>query len=797
MIRYLLIGLFCLFFYDLRAQSIRVLDKSTHEPVEGVLVYSSDRKSYLTTDAEGRFDAEVFKNDSLLFLQHPSYQPLIITWEEIIKRGYKISLSEKIIRIGEVVISASKWEQSKLETPYEILTINPTDILVANPQTSADLLAASGQVFVQKSQLGGGSPMMRGFGANAVLIVVDGIRMNNAIFRGGNLHNVISIDPNALESSEVIFGPGSVIYGSDALGGVMSFQTKIPRFSMDDELIINGHAFARYSSANNEITGHALINLGKRRFSWLGSLSVSDFGHLKTGAVRPSKYSDFGTRPHYVRRINGRDTVMTNNNENLQIYSAYKQLSTLQKFRFRIKEHTHLNYSFMYSTTTDIPRYDRLTEYERDTLKYAQWYYGPQKWMMNALNLHLFRSNKAFDEAKITVAHQWFEESRHDRKYREALLRNRTENVSVLSLNADFEKALKSHSRLFYGMEYTYNHVKSGAFGEDIENRTILGIPTRYPDGGSDVNAIAVYASYKHDFRDNLFFNAGLRYGGQWLMSRFNTPVFGYDFIDNRSSALTGNIGLVARPTDHWKISGLFSTGYRAPNVDDISKVFDSEPGNVIVPNPGLKPEYSYNAEFSVTRFVNDHIEAGGVIFYSLLRDAMVRDDFTVNGRDSILYDGEMSKVRAWVNTGSADVYGFDLWFKVEFSSWWYGSMNLNYTDGKDLVNNEPLRHTTPLFGRASVIYDRKNFRGEFFVLFNGKRTLDDMPSSERNKAYLYTIDGSPGWYTLNLRFQYRFDEIFTFNGGVENLLDHHYRPYSSGISAPGRNLFISLRANF
>ncbi len=779
------------------AQSVRVFDKSTREPVAEVLVYSPGRQHFATTGAGGGFDLDIFKNDSLLYLQHPSYQPLAVSPEEIAQNGYKIFLSEKIIRIGEVVISASRWEQNKLETPHEILTINPADILAANPQTSADMLAASGQVFVQKSQLGGGSPMMRGFGANAVLIVVDGVRMNNAIFRGGNLQNVISIDPNAIESAEVIFGPGSVIYGSDALGGVMSFQTKIPRFSMDDEPDVNGHAFARYSSADNEVTGHVLINLGKKRFSWLGSLTVSDFGNLRAGAVRPAKYQDFGKRPEYVRTINNRDTVVKNSNENLQIYSAYKQLSTVQKFRVRIREQTELSYSFLYSTTSDIPRYDRLAEYEDGTLKYARWYYGPQKWMMNTLNFHLYKPAAVYDEAKITVAHQWFRESRNDRRFRQTLLRNRTENVNMLSLNADFEKILIPHGQLFYGMEYTWNHVKSAAFGEDIETGAISRIPARYPDGGSNVNALAVYVSYKHDLRDNLHLNAGLRYGGQWLVSRFKTPVFGYDVIENRSSALTGTIGLVARPTDHWKISCLLSTGYRAPNVDDISKVFDSEPGNVMVPNPSLKPEYSYNAEFSVTRFVNDHVEAGGVVFYSFLRNAMVRDDFTVDGRDSIIYDGEMSRVRALINTGKANVYGFDLWLKVEFSSYWYTSMNLNYTNGQDLVNDEPLHHTTPLFGRASVNYDRKKFRGEFFVLFNGKRSWADMPPSERNKPHLYTADGSPAWYTLNLRFQYRINELLTVNGGIENLLNRHYRPYSSGISAPGINAVISLRARF
>ena len=114
------------------------------------------------------------------------------------------------------------------------------DVQFQNPQTTADLLSNSGEVFIQKSQQGGGSPMIRGFATNRVLIAVDEVRMNNAIFRSGNLQNVISIDPFAVENTEVLFGPGSVIYGSDAIGGVMSFTTLAPKFSDSSKVLISG-----------------------------------------------------------------------------------------------------------------------------------------------------------------------------------------------------------------------------------------------------------------------------------------------------------------------------------------------------------------------------------------------------------------------------------------------------------------------------------------------------------------------------------------------------------------------------
>src|SRR5687768_1620172 len=183
--------------------------------------------------------------------------------------------------LEEVVISANKWEQKLNEIPNKITKITKIQILRNNPQTSADLLGQTGSVFIQKSQLGGGSPMIRGFATNRVLLVIDGVRMNNAIYRSGNLQNVISIDALSTETAEIIFGPGSLIYGSDAIGGVMDFHTLEPRFSKDTQMLVKGSALGRYSTANKEKTIHADINLGWKKWSVLSSLTYSQFDDMK------------------------------------------------------------------------------------------------------------------------------------------------------------------------------------------------------------------------------------------------------------------------------------------------------------------------------------------------------------------------------------------------------------------------------------------------------------------------------------------------------------------------------------
>lgn len=791
----ILVGIFVLLGVASLAQKVQVLEESSNEPVEGAIIYADDQSTFATSDLQGFADVSMFGPAEQLMVQHPSFHPYSFTLSELSPKDPRLYLKEKVIRIDEVVISANKWEQNKTELPFEILSIEASEMTFSNPQTSADMLEATGQVFVQKSQLGGGSPMIRGFGANSVLIVVDGVRMNNTIFRSGNLQNVINIDPNFLESSEVIFGPGTVVYGSDALGGVMDFHTKGGRFSKSDKRIVNADLLARYSSANNEKTISGNIRMANDKFAYLGSISFSDFDDLRTGAQRPSAHPDFGKRLEYVETLDGTDSIVKNDNVNLQRFSGYRQWSTLQKVSFRRKDRYELGYSFHYSTTSDIPRYDRLTQYEGENLKYAVWKYGPQSWMMNALKLKYYQSCQLFDEARVTIAHQLFEESRHDRRFAEELLRNRFERVNVVSLNADLEKVLSPTNQLFYGLEYTFNHVNSSAYSQNIESGDRESISTRYPAGGSDVHSMALYGSYKHSFRNQLYLSTGLRFSYQNLRSKFNNEQFA-DHV-NANSALNGNIGLVYKPDEKWNLSGMLSTGFRAPNVDDVSKVFDSEPGNVIVPNPSLKPEYSYNLELSASRYVQDRVVLDATVFYSFLRDAMVRGDFMINGQDSIIYDGELSKVQAIVNTGRANIYGFSAGMKAEISQNWSSSFHLNYTQGRDMVEDEPLRHTTPLFGNFSVVYHRQKVKGEFFVRFNGKRSFEDLPPSERNKLHLYSSDGSLAWYTLNARVDYKLTDYLSLNAAVENMLDHHYRTYSSGISAPGRNFIVALRVAF
>ena len=196
---------------------------------------------------------------------HENYFSKTISFDSLVNLDFEVTLSSNANSLEETVVSASRIAEKKKDVIQKIRVIQSLEIQNQNQSSMADLIDNSGNVFVQKSQLGGGSPIIRGFETNKVLMVVDGVRMNNAIYRGGHLQNIITLDNSIMDRVEVVFGPGSVIYGSDAIGGVMTFKTKDPVLSRKDKVMVIGDAYTRYFSAANGFSSNAHVSVGNKK----------------------------------------------------------------------------------------------------------------------------------------------------------------------------------------------------------------------------------------------------------------------------------------------------------------------------------------------------------------------------------------------------------------------------------------------------------------------------------------------------------------------------------------------------
>lgn len=743
-----------------------------------------------------------------------------------------IDTAKKEISLEEVVVSASNFSENKKNIAQKIDVINAKIIAQANAQNAGDLLINTGKIFVQKSQQGGSSPVLRGFEASRVLLVIDGVRMNNAIYRSGHLQNVITTDQNSLNRVEVMYGPSSTIYGSDALGGIVHLITKSPVLSGNKKFLTTGTAFARYSSVNNEKTIHADASLGGKRFAWLQSYNFSDFGDMKMGGRYPDKYPNFGRRSNYVERIAGIDSVIVNKDDRVQKFSGYKQWDITQKLLFKQSDRISHLLNFQVSNTTDVPRYDRLQDIRNfgapigTALRYAEWFYGPQKRIMGVYELNVNKPG-FLDALKTNINYQDIEESRQTREYRHYdRFDSQVEKVKVFGITISGRKDI-GNSELTVGTDAQGNDVKSVATRTNLNTGAVSKIATRYPDGKNKMNNFGVFAQHVHKFKNKkLVLNDGIRFQLTSLKSIvvdnsfFNLP---QTSVKQNSFAVTGNIGIVYNPIQSTTLKTSVASGFRAPNIDDLAKIFESSPAarQVVVPNADMKPEYTYNFDLSINQRIANRISVELTVFYTLFRNAIVKAPFKLNGQDSIEYNGVKSQVLANQNVNKANLYGFSFGINADIYKGLSFNSTLSLTKGSfktdasktsavyekqnngtyALVNrnvsSKPLDHIPPLMGKTTLSYRHNIFNTEFYLLYNGWKHLNQYNADGEDNAQYATADGIPSWMTVNWKGNVTITKCLQVQLGVENILDRNYRYFASGFSAGGRSLLIALRASW
>ncbi|HZX61794.1 MAG TPA: TonB-dependent receptor [Bacteroidales bacterium] len=795
---------FCMFSDMIQAQQVKVLDKSDLQPIGQVNISNATKTHIVITNDLGMADLSGFAASDSLYFTHVRFQSFKTGKSFFEKKNNRIYMTENIIRLDEFVFTANRVEEKKSDLPYKIETISTKDVTFNNPQSSASMLEQSGEVFVQQSQLGGGSPVLRGFEANKVLLVVDGIRMNNAIYRAGHVQNAITVDPFGLASTEILYGPGSTLYGSDAMGGVINFITTDPKLSASGKTEIHGNLLGRYSSANTEKTGGINLNLGWEKLGVLVNFSYSDFGDLREGKVRNPAYGNFGERLFYAERINGKDSTLVNSKPEIQKQSAYSQYNFLGKVLFQPGEHSRYMLNVQYSNSSNIPRYDRLTEMKNDsTMSYAEWYYGPQSRLLASLKAEYNLNAVIFDHASVIIGYQRIHEDRIQRDFGSSKKKFNLETVGVLSVNADFNKKLCAKDNLRYGIEFENNDVISKAHNENIKTGiSTEDRATRYPDDKAKMMYLSAYLSNNWNINKFLAFSQGIRFNYVTLDAAYSDTMVKLMLISfnpgiiQKNAAVNGYLGLIATPGYDWKFSLVGSTGFRAANIDDLTKLNVVTGQTIVVPNPDLKPEYAYNVELSIAKTIVGKVRLEGTAFYTWLRDAHVIAARQYNGKDSILFDGQMYQTLAPVNAGNAYVCGLQGNLLAQVTRSFSILSNLTYTYGYNESDGLPLDHIPPVYGMTSFRLELKKFKGDFYVMYNGWKKISQYSNSGEDNEQYATAYGMPSWYTLNLKLSYQIERHINIELGMENIMDENYRKFASGISSPGRNLIVALRAN-
>lgn len=799
------LGLFSLLllpFFSYSQHQVQIMDEDGLG-LPGVQIYTDSYQINMISDALGVFiipeHIKASETVNISYTGFKSVRVLVSTLREI--STYTL---EAGVLINEVVV-VGRNNTSSDKIINTITNITNKEIRLSNPQTAADAIGQHSDVYIQKSQMGGGSPIVRGFEANKVLLVVDGVRLNNAIFRSGHLQNAITVDNQIMDRIEVIYGPGSLMYGSDALGGVVQFRTRDPKLNFGENKVASKTSFmTRFASANQEKTFHADVELSGRKLASLTSISYSDFGDLKAGSKRNSKYPDFGKRFIYAERINNEDVIVTNDDPNLQVGTGYSQVDILQKFKYELSKNLDFVANFQFSTSSNIPRYDQLIEASGSGLRFAEWYYGPQDRLLTSLRGTYRKSNVLFDQMIAIASYQQIGEDRIDRQFGRSNQAHQEETVNVSSLTIDFTKVIAMDFTLNYGLDFNYNSLVSVAYSKDVDSGIISNDEfSRYPDGDNSTRQLAAYFLLKKIWNNKHNLSGGLRINANQVALKYKrTDLFAWpqDFTDglvSNNNALTGSIGYKFI-NNGWTISTMVATAFRAPNIDDIAKIRVN--GNeVSVPNLALNPEQSLSGELSISKNINNKHSITATGFYTLLSDAIVRSRGSLpNGNDILIDNGDTLLTFINTNAAEAKLYGLSINGQSQISDHFTILGSWSYVKGrqKDEGIERPLSHIPPQYGKVELKYTTQASDIILNSRFNAAKPLSEYGDSTDNPE-LATAEGSLAWYTLNLYANHTFKNKYSLHIGVENIFDQFYRPFASGVAGPGRNLILSLRVDF
>ena len=807
------------------SQKLVIKDFQENTIIPNVTVYNIKRTITILSDFDGNLDLSAFKETDTLIFSHVSYKKLQISVNKISKSILYLNPNTQVL--SEIILSVGRNRENKEKISKKVSLITTKKTELDLPQTSADLLYYAGGIRVQKTQGGGGSPVIRGFEANRVLLVVDGVRMNNAIYRSAHLQNAITIDPNTLERTEIIFGPSSVGYGSDALGGVIHFYTRTPKINNEKSWIIKG------SNSYNTVLKHNVNNLNlehsKENWASFTSFSYSDFGDIVMGENRNHGFENWGLNKYSLIKEKFNNKYFLNKNPNIQKNTNYSQFDFLQKLNIKISESSNFIFNIQHSKSSNIDRYDKLNEFtSTDDLKYSQWYYGPQKRTLFSSTYNFAKDKKWLKKGAIVAAFQKIKESRHNRKFQSLVLNSQIENVEIFSINADFVGIKTDISSLSYGFEYTYNDVNSIAYGENLlkenlslssikDSNSIFKIPTRYPSGGSNYSTAAHYYEFRKDLSEKSNFNFGMRYTYTWLNAEWEEEALidaNLNSIKTKNSSLTGSLGYVTRSKNNWQINANFSSGFRSPNIDDMGKIRENR-GILSVPNKKLKPEYVYSTELGLTKYFNNKSNIFSFnLYYTHITNHIIRDYFEIfndkSTEDSgtILYNLEEVKTMANINVErAAYIYGASFDSEIAILKNLFFKSNITYTEGGSKKTHHPLPSISPLFGSLYLNWIHSRLKMQLSYKFSGSKNpldyslggedgLEETPilGYKDGKTEYY---GTPSWGVFKLSSSYPLSNNLKATLILDNIFDIHYKEYASGISSPGRNLNVVLEHKF
>lgn len=729
----------------------RVVDERG-EPIAGARVElrssSDEALAETTTSDAGRFDFGSISLDRV--------EGIRVTREGFLSADIKpLARTDGILGIrllasrivDRVVVTAVRSERTMFDIPQSTSVVTSSDMREAAIMTVPGALDGEAGVEVQRTNLGGGSPILRGLVGNQVLVLVDGIRLNNSTFRLGPNHYLNTVSPFGTDRVEIVRGPASSLYGSDGLGGVVAVFTEDVSTTGQTEFS------SGYDTATDAPLGVVKTSGGHGRLGYLAVVSAANFGDLEGG---------------------GRTGVQSPN--------GYQRRTGDLKLTLDLKDRGKLLVAGQYFQDEDVPRFDRIAagrdlvnvmDPQRRTLGYVRY----QK------NLHVA------GDPSFAATLSRMEQTEGRRIVPTGASSETVERDEVTTHGLGVQWTWPEHRRQEWlaGVEFYGDDVESERVRRDLDTGDATQEPGRFPDGARYLSA-AAYSQATVHAASRLDLVLGARYG------RFRSRAF-IEALDlpHRSAFgdLTGSTLFLFRLTPRLHLSGGVSQGFRAPNLDDTT-IFGHFNAGVEVPSPDLTPEYLVNYELSL-KVLASRIWMSLTVYDSHLRDLIVRSAGTFLG--SPTYQGEDVFQRR--NLDRAQITGGELDFRAWPLERLLISFSLAQTRGTNSASGEPLTRMPPLSGRLGLrllLLSSKNAWVESITDFADRQ--DRLSATDRADTRI-PAGGTPGYGVVGLGFGFGKPGGWQANLALHNLGDLDYRVHGSGINGPGRSLRVLIRREF
>lgn len=715
--------------------------------------------------------------------------------------------SEEVYTLEEITVTGTRGEKDVFETSRAISVVTEEEIAQRSPVTLPDILREEAGVQVQKTTYGQGSPIIRGLTGYHTLILIDGVRLNNSTFRSGPNQYAATIDPGQIERVEIVRGPGSTLYGSSALGGVINTITRTPVI-FPEELFIKPHISTRFSSADSAKIFRLGLSGGYDKLGFIVGGSYKDVGDIQPGKGRDIQ-------------LPGKKFLLTGETdpENLpegawlvdkESPTGWQESDGDLILNYSISDTQDVKVAYQLVRQQDVPRYDKLA-----TREYDLFLFDPQNRDLAYANYTARKIAPFFDLLQLSASYHRQEEGQKQQKAKSSSLKETSDVVNTFGLSLQLTSLLGERQKLTYGGEFYSDAVDSKQTNTNLDTgEKETSAWGRFPDGSTfwDVNA---YLQDEVRILDNLEITLAGRY------TRFNTqadlslkdPAFGE--FETSGDAVTGSLGLVYGITGN--LNFVFNAGqaFRAPSLNDTTAVEVTNEG-IDAPSPDLGSERSTGIDAGFkARFGNI---SGSVIYFYTMIDGLVtrvpvgeayagkelpklyRDlQDTYEGMDIFVKD----------NISEANIQGIELDARalITYIEGVSAYGNLTFTRGYDVDGDQPIRREQPLNGLLGVRWDERKgrFWAEFYSRFADKQ--DRLSSGDRRDPRIpgLTRDPraddlrayTPGWFTLNLRTGINLDNWPRLTLGVENIANKRYREHGSGVDGPGINLIANVDYRF